>query len=501
MAISIRKYVDVTSGVGAGAAVARRELIGRLFTTNPLVPTGSQVDFTDAESVLDFFGSTSEEYKRAAFYFSWISKNITRAKKISFARWADVAVAATIFGDKSAKLLVNFTAINNGAFALNIGASAEVVTGINLTGAASLAAVATLIQTAIRTKTGTQYTGATVVYNATRGSFDFTSGSTGAATLTIGAPGSGTNLLPLLGWSTLGAILSDGADAQSVTDVLDASAGGNNNFGSFLFIPALDIAEVEEAATWNATQNVLYMYTVATIKANASAYYDALKGYAGTGVTISETADEYPEMVPMIVLAATDYTRRNSTQNYMFQVFPTLTPSVTDTTESNTLDLVRANYYGRTQTAGQQIDFYQRGDLMGGTTAPIAMNVYANEMWLKDEASATILELLLALARVSANAKGRIQILAQIQPVIDLGILNGTISIGKPFTQTQKAYISEITGDPDAWRQVQNSGFWVDCVIQSYNTQDGRTEFKAVYTLIYSKDDAIRKVEGTHILI
>ena len=27
------------------------------------------------------------------------------------------------------------------------------------------------------------------------------------------------------------------------------------------------------------------------------------------------------------------------------------------------------------------------------------------------------------------------------------------------------------------------------------------TEWKAVYTLIYSKDDAIRKVEGSHVLI
>lgn len=501
MSISIRKYIDIVSGVGAGAGVRRRDLIARIFTTNPLVPSGSQIDFTDADDALEYFGAGSEEYKRSAFYFGWISKNITRAKRISFARWADVALAAQIIGNKTAKTLSSFTAINNGAFVLNIGSASEVISGINLTGAASLAAVATLVQTAIRTHTGTQYTGAVVAYDATRGSFNFTSGTTGAAVLSVAAPGTGTNLLPLLGWTGSGAIVSDGAAAQTVTEVLSESAQGDNNFGSFTFIPVLDLDEVEEAASWNATQNVLYQYHIAIDSANASAYYDRLKGYAGTGVTVSETADEYKEMGPMVILAATDYTKRNSVQNYMFQIFPTWTPDVTTTPESNALDLVRANYYGRTQTAGQNLDFYQRGILMGGPAAPVDMNVYANEQWLKDDAGAVVMELLLNKARVSANAKGRIETLGVLQSTITKALFNGTISVGKPLTQVQKTYIAEITGDENAWFQVQNIGYWIDCVITSEVTQDGRTEWKAVYTLIYSKDDAIRKVEGTHVLI
>jgi hypothetical protein len=205
-------------------------------------------------------------------------------------------------------------------------------------------------------------------------------------------------------------------------------------------------------------------------------------------------------MIPMMILAATDYTKRNAVQNYMFQQF-NVTPSVKTTTKSNALDLVRTNYYGRTQTAGQTIDFYQRGVLMGGITAPVDMNVYANEQWLKDACGASLMELLTALPRISANAKGRIQILAQLQSVIESAVFNGTISIGKTLSQTQKAFIGEQTGDLEAWRQVQNIGYWLDVVMQSYVTQDGRTEFKAVYTLIYSKDDAIRKIEGNHQLL
>lgn len=500
MAISIRKYVDITSGVGAGAGVRLRDLIGRIVSTNPLIPTDTLGEFTDADSVASYFGSASEEYARAAFYFGWISKNITRAKKIGFIRWADVPTAAQIFGNTTTKALGTFTAITDGAFSITIGGTTKNLSGIDLSAAASLAAVAAAIQTAIRAETGTQFTGATVAYNATRKSFDFTSGATGAAAISVAAPGSGTNLLTPLGWNTLSTIVSDGADAQTVTDVLNVSTEANNNFGSFLFQPELSLDEVVEAATWNAAQNVLYMYAVPVVKASASAYFDALAGFAGVGVTVNETAGEYAEMVPMMILAATDFTKRNSVQNYMFQLF-NLTPSVTTTSESDTLDDVRANYYGRTQTAGQNIEFYQRGVLMGGATAPVDMNVYANEQWLKDAASAAILELLLSLSRVSANAKGRVQLLAQIQQVVDQAVFNGTISLGKPFTNTQKVYITEVTGDPEAWRQVQGIGYWIDCVMQPYVTEDSRTEWKAVYTLVYSKDDAIRKVEGTHTLI
>ena len=42
---------------------------------------------------------------------------------------------------------------------------------------------------------------------------------------------------------------------------------------------------------------------------------------------------------------------------------------------------------------------------------------------------------------------------------------------------------------------------WVDVRIVSETGQGGTTEFKIVYTLIYSKDDVVRKVEGTHTLI
>lgn len=499
MAIAFTKYVDITSGVGAGAGVRLRDLIGRLFTTNELVPTKSIVEMTTIEEVGEYFGTSSEEYKRAQFYFSFISKSITRAKKIAFARWVDTAAPAKIFGNKTQKSLATYTSVVNGSLTLNVGGQTAAITAINLSTATDLANVASLLQALIQGAIGTQFATATVTYDAVRGSFNFAASVAGAADISVGTPVAGTDLAPLLGW-TVGSILSDGAAIETVTDTLTESTDASNNYGSFLFMDELTLDEITEAAAWNTTQNVLFQYMVPVSKANASSYSAALIDYAGIAMTISETVGEYPEMAPMILLAATDYSKRNAVQNYMFQIF-NLTPSVTTTSESNALDLLRLNYYGQTQTAGQFIQFYQRGKLTGLPVNPTDQNTYANEQWLKDAAGAAIMELLLNLTRVSANAKGRGQLLTTLQSVINRALFNGTISIGKELTNTQKLYISELTGDPEAWQQVFNIGYWVDAVIERVVMQDDSIEYKAVYTLVYSKDDVIRKVEGSHVLI
>ena len=96
---------------------------------------------------------------------------------------------------------------------------------------------------------------------------------------------------------------------------------------------------------------------------------------------------------------------------------------------------------------------------MGGSTAPVDMNTFANEMWLKDAAGTAIMSLLLSLAKVSANDTGRAQLLTTIQSVIDQALFNGTISVGKELNTNQKLYIAQITGDDKAWHQIQTLGY------------------------------------------
>jgi hypothetical protein len=87
-----------------------------------------------------------------------------------------------------------------------------------------------------------------------------------------------------------------------------------------------------------------------------------------------------------------------------------------------------------------------------------------------------------------------------VQGVIDQALLNGTISVGKELDVNDKLFIGNITNDSNAWRKVQVNGYWLDVQIIKVIV-DSVTKYKAVYTLIYSKDDVIYKVEGRDILI
>jgi hypothetical protein len=500
MPIAMNRYVEITSGVAGAALVPQRELIGRIFSENLLIPTDTVLEFESADDVGDYFGTSSEEYDRAVFYFGWVSPNITAPQKISFARWNSAAVGSTIYGAKATYSLSTLTAISSGNLTMEFGGFEFAMTTIDLSGAASLAAVAALIQTKIRAQTGggAAWTSATVTFDAVRGSFNFASGATGNDTITVTASSS-PDVAAALGWLT-GAILSNGNAAQAIDTLLSENAERDDNFGSFCFIPELTTDEIVDAAEWNDTQNVRFMYSQRVTASNAAAVSAAVYALSGVGLTLAPIADEYPEMCPMIVLAATNYLRRNSTFNYMFKTNFDLTPSVTTNADATTYDAQRVNYYGQTQSAGTNLSFYQRGYLMGGSTDAKDMNTYANELWLKSAAQNQLITLLLALAKVSANRQGAAQINATLQSVIELALFNGTISVGKPLDNTQKLYITNATGEDLAWQQVQNAGYWLGITFESVVVNDG-TEWKATYLLIYSKDDVIRKIEGTHSLI
>lgn len=514
MSISITRYVDITSGVGAGAVVPTRDLVARLFTGNNLLPPQSFLSFSDAASVGAYFGTSSEEYLRAVFYFGFISKSVVQPGSIQYARWVNTAVAPRIYSLKgNATTLTNWTSITDGAFSLTMGASTYTISSLDFTGALSLADVATIIEMGIQAETGggALWTAATVTYDSGSGGFDLVGGTTGTAAISVSAPLSGTDITPsgLLGWLpqsintngsiTPGAIWAVGADAETITEALMASNDASNNFGSFTFLTNLSLTlnDVVEAATWNYALNNIYLYSVGVTPSNASSWAAALADIGGVALTLSPVLDpiEYPEMAPMMLEAATDYDAVNSVQNYMFYTF-NLTPSVTTDADANAYDALRINYYGKTQEAGNQIEFYQRGVMQGPDTSPFGINTYVNEIWLKSAATSAIATLLLAVPQVPANTQGRAMVLGTLQSVINQALLNGTISVNKTLSTAQQMYITSVTGDPLAWHQVQDVGYWLNCTI----VQSG-PDYEAQYILVYSKSDVINFVSGTHVLI
>lgn len=494
MAINSKKYIQITSGVGGAAAVSARELLNRIFTTNELVPTNSVLKFSDLGSVLDYFGSSSEEYKRASQYFGFVSKSITSPSNISFARWADADTSAQVFGAK-AGTLAELNAISAGDITVTIAGVDGNIT-VNFSLASDYAAVATELQTEIQALGGTFAT-TTVVYNALKTQFILDTNGTADGIIAISGLSS---VLNPIGWDST-AVFSNGVATQSITDVLSSSTELSNDFGSYVFIPTLDLAQVEESAAWNITNNNEFQYHVPVLRADAQSYFDALKGYAGTAITLYDSAnvDEYHEMLPCSLLASQDFSKSGAAANYMYVQDSRLTPTVTSTTESKNLDAIRCNYYGQTQEAGDQKSFYQLGILMGGSTAPLKMGVYANEQWLKADLKAEFLNMFLALSIVSADDTGIATGTSYISEAVAKAIINGSISQGKVLTTTEIQFIKQSSGRNDAHFEVASKGYWFTVEISEETNNEVTSSFLN-YTLIYAKRDAVDKVVGRHIL-
>lgn len=507
MPISINRYVPITSGVVGAQAVAERSRCGLRFTTDPKIPAGSVVTLSDeiASLAAALFGASSPDAEYAAQYAAYISPPpASKAQLLRFAAYVNIDRAPRIFGGKIKPVLADFTAITAGTLSLTLGEITANLTALNFSTALTLADVASIMQTAIRAaNVAPVWATATVTYDAVGTVFNLVGGAAGVAPVSIGAATAG-DVGGVLGWRADLAIFSPGAAAQEPIEALQVAEQVTDSFGTFSYSAAGNVTldQAEAVALYNAGLNVKYQFYYQVTKANAAQVYAQLSQYASTGLILNGLVGEFKESLPAAIGAAIDYSRSNCVVNVMYRQGPFANENdVDDDITADALDALRVNYYGTTANAGQKLAFFQRGYLLGPASAPLDINVHFNEQWLKSALQADFLSGQIALAQIGADDKGRGIVLGLLLGRVVQAKRNGVISIGKPFTTLQQIAITQLTGDPDAWRDVQSNGYWADVVITSYTGPSNTTEYKAVYTLVYSKNDVVRKIEGSHNLV
>lgn len=498
MAISIKKYVDITSGVGGGSSVAERELILRIMTTSSTIPTGVVVEMTELDEVAEQFGTQSEEYRRAAKYFGFVSKVMSKPGKISFARFSNgSSTPPSISGsDVNETDLEVWKLVTDGSVDMSVGDLPVYAHGMDFSTAESLADVCTIIQE----KLAIIVPGVKVTYVTGNQRFNVSfNGINPPSEVKVNTSTVGDDLSSMLGW--IDGLLSPGSVSTTALNALIEADGISDNYGSFLFTGTQEFDIQKAIAEWNAAQDLKYMYLLPVPVGQFTKYHDTFSTISGVALTlVSPVNVEFDEQIPGTILAATNYNLRNAGQNYMFQQFDGLTPKVSDDTTVTAIDKTRVNYYGRTKNAGQPIDFYQNGYMCGNAKSPQQMNVYANEQWLKAHLTAKLLNALIALPIIPAAEEGRTIVLGVLQEAIDNAKYNGTIKAEKDLNATQKAYVLQVTGDPLAWQQIQSIGYWVDATVNE-KVEGGVTKYYIDYTLLYSKADAVNKITGRDILI
>lgn len=379
MPISMKKYVDIRSGINNIRTATEKELIARIFTTSESL-TENVVECEDLGEVGEIFASSSDEYKIAEKYFSFINKYARSPRKISYAK-------------------------------------------IDLTG-------------------GKTY-------------------------------------------------------SQLFEEIYQAS----NNFATFVMLGLTDSTEISTLANYVAINYPSeFMMVVPVTSSNYTTIQSAVANINGVSLELcgsDEDTGKFNFVLPMSITATTDYNKENGTVNYMYVADGNMAVVVDNDNTAEQYDEVKVNYYGRTQQAGQKLAFYQNGVLQGNYQD---QSIFVNEIWLKDALTTKFLNYMLLTSNWYANKAGQAIGQSLAMDVIDRAKLNGTITTEKEISENDKVYIYNVTSDENAWRQIYQEGYYLVTNIEK-KTINNQETYVFNYTLLYSKGDSIKKVEGLDILI
>ena len=324
------------------------------------------------------------------------------------------------------------------------------------------------------------------------------------------------------GWYKIGG--ESAAVANPIVETPNAALhrvnADSNNFGSYNFIDLdqFTCGQFKDVAISNCGFNYKYHFCVACVdgqttdagddvkmnKVSTASFKAYLKAKAGEvdeefvsddgikGTAVINGCDVFSATMPMATFASTDYSGVNTPTNFMLKQFAGETPTVTSDDVADQFDKANINYYGLVQVNGQRKSFFQTGVNSDGES----MAVYCNEIWLKSVISTAIMNLFLTTEKIPANADGELMIYGILMSAAEQGVRNGMILRGKRLTDEQKVKVYQLTGNSEAWFTVQDTGY-----VGSVEIRQKDKKYVAYYKLIYSKGDAICKVEGSDILI
>ena len=508
MTIPVTKYVAITSAAVQSSEMTRKDLIPRILTTNPLLAVNTVYEFTSSSDVKTLLGSSSAEYLIASEYFGWISKTAEQAEKISFMRYSFDALAPFMYSTISLTPLATFKAITDGSVVINLGGTSYTITGLDFSEITAYADIASILQTALRANEdgGELWTSATVEYDSSNSCFILTGGITGANEIAYAsAADEGTDISNLIGFdSAAQPVLSEGTDDMEISDILDKTIDISTNFLTIGFTdPEAAIDNLAAIGAWINEQNNNYRFCFDVSSSNYAEAIETASSYEGMtanyNINYGIEGVNPAWLMSAILPATTDYDAKNGVKNYMFQVFDEQAVSVgvdDDGTLYQTLDNLCINYNGQTQKSGKTTAFYQNGFNADGTDSA----VFDNEAWLKDAITTDMLNAFLGLDYISADSDGIAVLTAVLQNNCEEALNNHVFSKGKTLDTTQKAYINQLTGDKNSYLEVQNNGYIFDVDITS-ETSGSAEIYAGEYTLIYLKNDVIRKVSGKNILV
>lgn len=445
MAIPASQIVNVTPRLIAAGGT---DLVmnGLLLTQNALIPlTDFALSFTSAESVGDYFGTTSDEYLFAVRYFLGYDNSFKKPRALYVAPRVLSAASGWLRGGKLTATLADLQAVADGAMSVTVDGSAVALASIDLSAVTSFSDVATALTTAMSGA-------ATVTYSSFTRAFQIVSNTTGASSsvsfATAGA--SGTDLSALLNLADgTGAILSPGMDAMSVAENMAAVRTFSDNWVTFTSVYTATDSEVLELAAWATGMGVDYLYVpwstdAELLNPNSTTSIAAQLTAANAGATAGVYGTYAYAAFVMGAAASIDWDRINGVINFAHKGQSGLAPNVTDGQTAQALIKQNWSFYGNYATRNDNFYLFFPGVMFGqyGFIDP-----YINAIWLKNVIQVSCMAGLASVGRVPYNDAGYALIRAWLVDPVNRALRNGTIDVGVTLSESQKAQLIQEAGE------------------------------------------------------
>lgn len=473
MSVNANKLVQIVPRV-IDAGTAGLTFSGLLLTQSTLPPAGRVLQFSSAQAVADYFGSASTEAALAAQYYSGYVNAAYLPGTLFFAPWNQNAVAAWLRGAAFSGTLASLKTILDGSITVNVDGVDRVGTGIDLSMATSLSAVAQAIQTALASTQqpatagadSQSLTGPAVTYDSQTQAFQFTSPTTGSAS-SVGyaaTGGSGTDLSAVLGLTEqAGAVLSPGLDGMTLTDTMTGVLNYARDWVTFstVFEPVLD--EKLELAQWCAGYDTRFVYILwdtdnaAQVQGStASAGYIINRQLELDGTCCVYNSAQLAAAV-MGAVACVNFDQREGRTTLAFRQFEGVTVTCDNDENYDALLDNGYNCYADFATASAQFKFFQNGQVSGKFDW---LDTYINAIGLKDALQLNILDLFAAVRSLPYNEDGYASVRTACLDTINRFVNFGAIRAGVTLSQTQKVQLLAEIGQ-DVSQTLESVGWYM----------------------------------------
>lgn len=492
MSIPARNIVAVNPGV-VSAGGNPLALNGVILSKSELLPVGSVMSFASPDAVRAFFGPASAEYAIAPKYFNGFDDSTVKPGVLYFAPYVDSAREAWLQSGSLAGLSLTALQALSGVLSVTVDGVAKTSATIDLTGAASFSAAATLITAGFSGGSAPVCT-----WNSVNSTFLLSSSTTGdSSTITFAT---GTLSAGLAFTSATGAILSQGSDIDTPATAMDSVKLATQNWATFATMWEPDLATKEAFADWSNAQGQHYLYVIwdtdaqAIVNGSTTCFGVVAKGLEYDGVMCLYNTLE-TAVFTLGMVASIDFAAENGRITAAFKSQSGMVATVTDEQIAENLLANGYSFYGTYATANDSFTFLYDGNIPGKWEW---MDPYVNQIYLNAQFQLALMVLFKGVKSIPYNESGYNLIRAAMIDPISAALNFGSIRKGVTLSESQKAQVNQAAGRP-VGDLIEQQGYYLQILDPGAQARGNRQT--PIINFWYADGGAVQKISLASIAV